>query len=151
LPEVKRTGMVYITRKEHFSSAHRLFRPEFSDEENLRVFGKCSNPLWHGHNYVLMVTVKGEPDPETGFVMDLKKLSRLIDDKVLQKLDHKNINLEVDFMQGKLASTENLAAGIWEALETGINVAGASLFSVKLEETENNIVEYFGATKDKLS
>jgi len=136
--------MVYITRKEHFSSAHRLFRPEFSDEENLTVFGKCSNPCWHGHNYLLMVTVKGEPNPETGFVMDLKTLSRLIDEKVLQKLDHKNINLEVDFMKGILASTENLAVGIWKELEMGVRSAGAILHSVKLEETENNIVEYFG-------
>ena len=136
--------MVYITRKEHFNSAHRLFRPEYSDEENLRVFGKCSNPLWHGHNYVLMVTVKGEPDPETGFVMDLKVLSRLIDDNVLQKLDHKNINLEVDFMTGKLASTENLAIGIWDALEPPVKSEGSCLHSIRLEETENNIVEYFG-------
>jgi 6-pyruvoyltetrahydropterin/6-carboxytetrahydropterin synthase len=136
--------MVYITRKEHFSSAHRLFRQEYSDKENLSVFGKCSNPLWHGHNYILRVTVKGEPNPETGFVMDLKTLSQLIEEKILQKLDHKNINLEVDFMKGKLASTENLAIGIWEELETGVRSAGAILHSVQLEETENNIVEYFG-------
>jgi len=136
--------MVYITRKEHFNSAHRLFRPEYSDEENLRVFGKCSNPLWHGHNYLLMVTVKGEPNPVTGFVMDLKKLSQIIAGKVLEKLDHKNINLEVDFMKGKLASTENLAIGIWDELEPGIKAEGAVLHSVRLEETENNIVEYFG-------
>ncbi|MCX6287072.1 MAG: 6-carboxytetrahydropterin synthase [Bacteroidetes bacterium] len=136
--------MVYIIRKEHFNSAHRLFRPEYSDEENLRVFGKCSNPLWHGHNYVLMVTVKGEPNPETGFVMDLKILSQLIDEKVLQKLDHRNINLEVDFMKDKLASTENLAIGIWEELEPAVHASGAKLHMVRLEETENNIVEYFG-------
>ena len=137
--------MVYITRKEHFNSAHRLFRPEYSDVENLRVFGKCSNPLWHGHNYILMITVKGEPNPETGFVMDLKKLSQIIGDKVLEKLDHKNINLEVDFMKGKLASTENLAIGIWDELEPGLMAAGAVLHSVRLEETENNIVEYLGS------
>lgn len=136
--------MVYITRKEHFNSAHRLFRPEYSDEENLRVFGKCSNPLWHGHNYVLMVTVKGITNPDTGFVMDLKILSRIIEENVLQKLDHRNINLEVDFMKGKLASTENLAIGIWEELFMEVQSAGASLHSVRLEETENNIVEYFG-------
>jgi len=136
--------MVYITRKEHFNSAHRLFRPEYTDEENLRIFGKCSNPLWHGHNYYLMVTVKGEPKLETGFVMDLKKLSRIISDKVIEKLDHKNINLEVDFMKGKLASTENLAIGIWDELEPEILAYGAILHSVRLEETENNIAEYFG-------
>jgi len=136
--------MVYVTRKEHFNSAHRLFRPEYSDEDNMRIFGKCSNPLWHGHNYVLMVTVKGETKPETGFVIDLKLLSRLIEEKVLQKLDHRNINLEVDFMAGKLASTENLAIGIWDQLESAIQAEGADLHSVRLEETENNMIEYFG-------
>jgi len=144
LPQINQSWMVYITRREHFSSAHRLFRPEYSDEENMRVFGKCSNPLWHGHNYVLLITVKGEPKPETGFVMDLKKLSQLIEEKVLVKLDHKNINLEVDFMNGKLVSTENLAIGIWEELEPGVCASGAILHSVKIEETENNSVEYFG-------
>ena len=136
--------MVYITRREHFSAAHRLFLPGYTDEENFTVFGKCSNPLWHGHNYILMVTVKGEPDTETGFVMDLKILSRLIEENILQKLDHKNINLEVDFMKGKLASTENLAIGIWGEIEPLVRNSGANLHSVRLEETENNIVEYFG-------
>lgn len=136
--------MVFITRREHFNSAHRLFRPEFSDEENLRVFGKCSNPLWHGHNYCLMVTVKGEVNPETGFVMDLKTLSRILDETVLQKLDHRNINLEVDFMKGKLASTENLAIAMWNELEPRIKEHGANLHRVRIEETENNIFEYYG-------
>lgn len=136
--------MVFITRKEHFNAAHRLFRPEYSDEENLRVFGKCSNPLWHGHNYRLFVTVKGEPEPETGFVMDLKKLSQIIESKILDKVDHRNINLEVDFMQGKIASTENLAIGIWNELEPEVKANGAELHSVRLEETDNNYVEYFG-------
>ena len=137
--------MVFITRREHFNSAHRLFRPEFSDEENLRVFGKCSNPLWHGHNYCLMVTVKGEVNPETGFVMDLKNLSHILDEYILQKLDHRNINLEVDFMKGKLASTENLAIAIWNEIESLIIKNGAFLHRVRLEETENNIFEYYGA------
>ena len=136
--------MVYISRKEHFNAAHRLFRPEYSDAENLRVFGKCSNPQWHGHNYTLYVTVKGELSDETGFVIDLKKLSELIRDKVIELIDHKNINLEVDFMKGKLASTENLAIGIWNEIAGKIQNLGATLHCVKLEETENNIVEYFG-------
>ena len=136
--------MVYITRKEHFSAAHRLFRADFSDEENLRVFGKCSNPNWHGHNYMLFVTVKGEVNPETGFVMDLKQLSVMIQEKVISMLDHKNINIEVPFMKGKLASTENLAVGIWNELESGVRSAGALLHSVRVEETGNNSVEYFG-------
>jgi 6-pyruvoyltetrahydropterin/6-carboxytetrahydropterin synthase len=136
--------MVYITRKEHFSAAHRLFRPEYSDEENLRVFGKCSNPQWHGHNYTLYVTVKGKVNEMTGFVMDLKQLSRIIQEKVISVLDHKNINLEVPFMKGKLASTENLAIGIWNELARDILAEGAVLYSVKVEETINNTAEYFG-------
>ena len=136
--------MVYITRKEHFNAAHRLFRPEYSDEENLRVFGKCSNPQWHGHNYTLYVTVKGEVNPETGFVVDLKKLSKVVNDKIIEKVDHRNINLEVDFMLGKLASTENLAIGIWNELAPEISSLGAALHCVRIEETENNIAEYYG-------
>jgi 6-pyruvoyltetrahydropterin/6-carboxytetrahydropterin synthase len=136
--------MVYITRKEHFNAAHRLFRPEFSDEENLRVFGKCSNPNWHGHNYNLYVTVKGEVNQNTGFVIDLKILSQIINKRVIEILDHKNINLEVPFMQGKLASTENLAVAIWNELSQDIREQGAILHCIKIEETENNIAEYFG-------
>jgi 6-pyruvoyltetrahydropterin/6-carboxytetrahydropterin synthase len=136
--------MVFITRREHFNAAHRLFRPDYSDEQNLSVFGKCSNPNWHGHNYVLYVTIKGEPDPETGFVANLSKLSSLIRDRILVKLDHKNMNLEVDFMQGKITSTENLAIAIWNELEGEVVMLGASLHSIKIEETENNTAEYFG-------
>lgn len=136
--------MVYITRREHFNAAHRLFRPEFSADENLRVFGKCSNPNWHGHNYILYVTVKGEVNPDTGFVINLKDLSQFIQERILDKVDHKNINLEVDFMKGRLASTENLAITIWGELEEGIREMGGILYSVKVEETENNSVEYFG-------
>ncbi|MBK6962587.1 MAG: 6-carboxytetrahydropterin synthase [Bacteroidales bacterium] len=139
--------MIYITRKEHFNAAHRLFRPEYSDEKNLEVFGKCSNPNWHGHNYELFVTVKGEVNPETGFLINLKELSRIINELVVNKLDHKNVNLEVDFMAGKLASAENLAIAIWEQLEKPVFEAGAEMHSVKLFETERNFVEYFGNTK----
>ncbi len=134
-----------ITRRETFNAAHRLYRPDWDDTKNMEVFGKCSNPRWHGHNYVLYVTVEGAVDLQTGFVMNLKDLSRIIEEHVIQKLDHKNINLEVDFMQGKLASTENLAIGIWQQLEQPVNEAGGSLFCVKLIETENNFVEYFGS------
>jgi 6-pyruvoyltetrahydropterin/6-carboxytetrahydropterin synthase len=136
--------MVYITRKERFNAAHRLFLPEYSDEENLRVFGKCSNPNWHGHNYTLFVTVKGEVNTKTGFVIDLKILSGIINEKVIEIVDHKNINLEVPFMKGKLASTENLAIGIWNELKEDIQKQNAMLHCVRLEETENNIAEYFG-------
>lgn len=136
--------MIYITRRERFNAAHRLFRPEYSDEQNLAVFGKCSNPNWHGHNYTLYVTVKGEINPDTGFLVNLKDLSSLIDKHVIEKLDHRNINLEVNFMAGKLASTENLAIGIWEVLSEPVSSLGASLHSIKLYETENNFAEYFG-------
>ncbi len=136
--------MIYITRRERFNAAHRLFKPEYSDERNLQVFGKCSNPNWHGHNYTLFVTVKGDVNPDTGFLVNLKDLSYLIDQRVIEKLDHRNINLEVDFMDGKLASTENLAIGIWNELAKPITEMGAELHSIKLYETENNFVEYFG-------
>ncbi len=136
--------MIYITRRERFNAAHRLFRPEYSDEKNLEVFGKCSNPNWHGHNYELFVTVKGEVDTKTGFLINLKQLSKIIKEKVIDKIDHKNINLEVDFMADKMASTENLAIAVWEQLEQPIRKLGATLHSVKIYESENNFVEYFG-------
>lgn len=137
--------MIYITRKERFNAAHKLFKEGWSNEKNLEIFGKCSNPNWHGHNYDLFVTVKGKINPETGFVIDLKFLSALIKEKVIDKLDHKNINLDVDFMEGRMASTEVLAEAIWEQLETAIRGEGCSLHCVKLFETENNYVEYFGS------
>lgn len=137
--------MVCITRKEHFNAAHRLFRPEFSDQENYMVFGKCSNPNWHGHNYTLFVTVCGEINPQTGFVVNLKELSKIIRQKIILKVDHKNINLEVDFMKDKFASTENLCVAIWEELEPEISQMGVQLFKVRLEETENNSAEYYGS------
>lgn len=136
--------MIYITRRERFNAAHRLFRPEFSDEKNLKVFGKCSNPNWHGHNYELFVTLKGELDPETGFLINLKELSTLIKKRIIEKIDHKNINLEVDFMQGRMASTENLTISIWEQLEKPVSELGSQLHSVKIYESENNYVEYLG-------
>ncbi len=136
--------MLFITRRERFNAAHKLHREDWSAERNLEVFGKCSNPNWHGHNYELYVTVKGEADPETGFVIDLKFLSRLINDKIINKLDHKNINLDVDFMKGRMASTEILAKAIWEELEAPVRQQGCLLHCVRLFETENNYAEYFG-------
>ncbi len=136
--------MIYITRRERFNAAHRLFREDFSDEKNLKVFGKCSNPNWHGHNYELFVTLKGEINPETGFLVNLKTLSKLIRETVITKLDHKNINLEVDFMKGKLASTENLAVGIWNELYDKIKALNADLHCIKVSESENNSAEYYG-------
>jgi 6-pyruvoyltetrahydropterin/6-carboxytetrahydropterin synthase len=136
--------MIFITRRERFNAAHRLFRNDFSEEKNLEVFGKCSNPNWHGHNYELFVTIKGEINAETGFLVNLKKLSKIIKEVVIVKLDHKNINIEVDFMKGELASTENLAVSIWHELYQPIINLGAELHCVKVTESENNYVEYFG-------
>lgn len=135
---------VYVTRRERFNAAHKLWNDTWSDEKNFEVFGKCANPNWHGHNYELFVTIKGVPKPETGYCMDLKDLSDLIKEKVTEKLDHKNLNLDVDFMQGVRTSTENLVIAIWEQLEDSIATMGCKLHSVKLNETENNFAEYFG-------
>ena len=136
--------MVYITRRERFNAAHRLFREDWSDEKNLKVFGKCSNPHWHGHNYELFVTVKGEVNPETGFVINLKDLSHLLQNKIIDKIDHRNINIEVDFMKGIISSNENLAIAIWNEIEADIKTLEAELESIKIYETENNFVEYRG-------
>ena len=136
--------MIHITRRELFCAAHMLRNENWDDKKNLEVFGKCSNPNWHGHNFELFVTVKGEVNPLTGFVINLMELSNLIEKKVIQKIDHKNINLDVDFMAGKMASTEVLAIAIWEQLEAGVLELGGILHCVKLQETENNFVEYYG-------
>ncbi|MFN8211930.1 MAG: 6-carboxytetrahydropterin synthase [Bacteroidales bacterium] len=136
--------MIYLTRRERFSAAHRMFRPDWTDEENSRVFGKCANPNWHGHNYILFVTVKGEISSETGFVINMTILKTLINEKVLSKLDHKNLNLDVDFMKGRIATTENLATAIWNELYDPLKKEGAILHCIRIEETENNSVEYYG-------
>ena len=137
--------MIYVTRKEHFNAAHKLYNPSWSDEKNEAIFGPCANQNWHGHNYELYITVKGEVDPETGYVIDLKELSRIIKDKIIVRVDHKNLNMDVDFMKGKLASTENFAIEIWNQIVDDINAyQGAELHSVKLYETARNFVEYFG-------
>lgn len=136
--------MIYITRRERFCAAHRMFRNEWSDEENLRIFGKCSNPNWHGHNYVLYVTVKGEPVEDHGFFININTLKHIINDIIIERIDHKNLNLEVSFMNGRIATTENLAIAIWDELKPAIEKEGASLHCIKIAETENNIVEYYG-------
>ena len=136
--------MIYITRRERFTAAHKLFRPEWTDEKNSEMFGGCSNPNWHGHNYDLFITVKGNVNPEMGYVMNLKDLSALIRSKVTDKLDHRNLNLDVDFLKNSMTSTENVAIAIWDQLEKSIAEYGVKLHCVKLIETENNYVEYFG-------
>lgn len=140
--------MLYVSRKEHFNAAHKLYNPKWSKEENQAIFGPCANENWHGHNFELIVTVKGYPDPDTGFVVDMKKLSQLIRTEVIEKLDHKNLNLDVDFLQGKLPSCEVLAREIWQILSPRIGSIArgnpVALHCVKLYETPNNYVEYFG-------
>ena len=136
--------MIYLTRRERFSAAHRMFRQDWSDERNREVFGKCSNPNWHGHNYVLFVTVKGEPAEDHGFVMNTNILKTIILDTIISKIDHRNVNLEVDFMKGKIATTENLAIAIWNELKKPVEIAGAQLHCIRIEETENNSIEYYG-------
>jgi len=135
--------MVYLTRAEHFNAAHKLYNPSWSKEKNDEVFGKCANDNWHGHNYELFVTVKGEPDPDTGFLVDAKKLSTIINQHVIEKLDHRNLNLDVDFMQGKMCSSENLVIEIWNQLQPNLP-ANVQLHCIKLYETPRIYVEYFG-------
>lgn len=136
--------MIFLTRRERFNAAHRMFHPDWDDRKNTEVFGKCSNPNWHGHNYVLYVTVKGEVNPETGYLINFQDLSGIIKREVIDCLDHKNINIEVDFMQNIIPSSENLAIGIWKKLANPLFEIGADLHCIKVEETENNYIEYFG-------
>jgi len=136
--------MIYITRKERFSAAHKLFRKDWDDQKNLEIFGQCANPNWHGHNYSLFVTIKGEIDPETGFLVNLRIISDLIKEHIISKIDHKNANLDVPFLNGIITSTENITISIWNELKPHIEKFNCQLHCVKLQETENNYVEYFG-------
>jgi 6-pyruvoyltetrahydropterin/6-carboxytetrahydropterin synthase len=136
--------MVYVTRRECFNAAHKLYRKDWSEKKNEEVFGPCANPNWHGHNYELFVTVKGKPAKGTGFVINLKELSSIIRKEITNKVDHKNLNLDVPFMKGVLPSAENVAIAFWDILETKVSKLGCKLYSIKLKETENNYVEYFG-------
>lgn len=137
--------MVYISRTEHFNAAHRLFNPNWSDEKNKEVFGPCANHNWHGHNFELIVTVKGEPNADTGFVIDLKLLGEIIKREIIDQVDHKNINLDVPFMQGKMASCEILIMEIWKLLDRALEaVTEARLHRIRLYETSKNFVDYYG-------
>ncbi|MBB6127195.1 6-pyruvoyltetrahydropterin/6-carboxytetrahydropterin synthase [Mucilaginibacter lappiensis] len=137
--------IIHITRRETFNAAHRMYREEWSAEKNEEIFGKCANPNWHGHNYNLFVTVKGEVSYTNGYLIDLKQLKAIIQENAIEKLDHKNLNLDVDFMQGKMVTTELLCMEIFNQLKTPIEInKGVFLHSVRLHETENNSAEYFG-------
>lgn len=132
--------MVTVSRKEHFNAAHRLYNPSWSDEKNEEVFGKCNNPNWHGHNYELVVSLKGEPDPDTGYVYDMKKLSDLVKEHVLDKLDHKNLNLDVTEFKNLNPTAENIAIVIYNSLRDKIDAEYD--MKITLYETERNFVEY---------
>ncbi len=136
--------ITYLTRRERFSAAHRLFKADLNDQENFDLYGQCSHHNWHGHNYELYVTVKGEVDQQTGYLLNLKTLSIIIRKEIIEKVDHKNLNLDVGFLKGIMPSTENLVIAIWETLKQPVIELGAELHKVKLQETENNFVEYYG-------
>lgn len=134
--------MVYLTRKEHFSASHRLHNPDWSDDKNREVYGKCNNPNGHGHNYAMEVTVVGNPSKETGMVIDLKRLSSVINEGIIDKVDHKHMNFDVDFLQGLIPTAENMVIAFWKILYN--NIQGGQLYAIKLYESDNNFVEYRG-------
>lgn len=135
--------MVYITRRETFNAAHKISNAHWSEDKNKVVFGKCANKNWHGHNYILFVTVKGTPDPETGFIINAKVLGDIVKEKIIAKLDHRNLNMDVDFIPSNIhPSSENLVILIWNELKP--HIKGCELHSIKLQETENIYAEYFG-------
>ena len=140
--------MIHVSRRERFSSAHKLWNDQLSDKENDELFDKCAYPNYHGHNYELIVTVKGEIIEKTGYLFDLKKLSRILKESVIKKLDHRNLNVDVDFLEGKITTAENIAVAIWEEIAPIILAEGGKLHKIKLIETENNYVEYYGENPD---
>lgn len=140
--------MIYITRKLEFCASHRLFNPDFSNEKNQAVFGLCNNPNGHGHNYTLEVTVKGEVDPETGMVIDLKSLKKLVQDEIIDWVDHKNLNVDVGFMKDTIPTAENIAIRFWEILEP--KIAKGTLHELKLFESDRNFVVYRGNSIERI-
>jgi len=138
--------MIYVTKRVTFSAAHRLYNPNFSDEENAKVFGLCNNILGHGHNYDLEVTVRGDIHPETGMVIDLTRLKEILMKEIIEKVDHKHLNYDVPFLKNVIPTAENLAVKFWEILEDKIN--DGELYEIKLYESRNNSVTYRGKSVD---
>jgi len=136
--------MVYLTRVEHFNAAHKLWNPEWTEEKNKEIFGKCANENWHGHNYEIHVTIKGEMQKETGFIFNAKRLSVIINQYVCDKIDHRNLNVDVDFMKGQFTTAENLTVNIWKQLQPVLKTEGVELHCIKLMETPRIFVEYYG-------
>ncbi len=137
-----RLQMLYVTKKISFSAAHRLFNPDFTDAQNEEIFDKCNNIMGHGHNYTLEVTVVGIPDPSTGYVIDLKKLKQILKDEIFEYVDHKHLNHDVPFLKGIIPSAENITVVFWDILSPKITTG--KLFKIRLFESENSWVEYFG-------
>jgi 6-pyruvoyltetrahydropterin/6-carboxytetrahydropterin synthase len=135
-------GKVFVTRRETFSASHRLYNPKLSEKQNIEVYDKCASPNGHGHNFVLEITVVGEPQQQTGYVMDLRKLKTIVREEIISKVDHKHLNFDVDFLKGVIPTSENIAKAIWKILTN--KITEATLYSVRLQETENNSVEYRG-------
>ncbi len=135
---------VFITRIVHFNAAHKLHNPKWTEQENLDAFGKCANPNYHGHNYELHVTVKGKVDPDTGYAINASLLKKVMMEKVVDIADHRNLNIDVPFMQGKLTSSENFAIAIWEQIKPDLDKLNTQLYKIKLIETNNIYVEYYG-------
>jgi len=136
--------MLYLTKRFHFSASHRVYNPEWNDKKNFEVFGKCSSPNGHGHNYVLEVTITGKPDAVTGYIMDLSELKKIVYNELIDKIDHKHLNIDVDFMKGINPTVENIVTAFWKIINPKISNSSRKLFSLKLFETENNIAEYRG-------
>lgn len=136
--------MIYLTRKFEFSASHRIYDPSLSNEDNYKLFGKCSNPNGHGHNYVLEVTVSGEINPGTGYIIDIKDIKTIVNREIIDKVDHKNLNIDVEFMSGVIPTTENIVFKFWKVIVDKINSDNRKLYSLKLFETPNNSVEYRG-------
>lgn len=134
--------MIYVTRKSTFSAAHRLYNPTFSDERNQAVFDKCNNPRGHGHNYVLEVTVRGLPDPLTGYVIDLKELKDILEEVIIDKVDHKHLNYDVDFLRGTIPTVENLCVAFWDQLRD--RLPSGELHRIRLYESDQNVADYYG-------
>jgi len=136
--------MIYVTRIEHFNAAHQLWNPDWSDEKNEDFYGKCANKNYHGHNYELHVTVKGEVNPETGFLINAKALSQLIKDIIIEEADHRNLNVDVPFMKGKMTSAENFTIAIWDELKAEVEKLNCKMHYIKLVETPKIYIEYYG-------
>lgn len=136
--------LVYITRRARFNAAHKLWNPQWSAEQNFEVFGKCAGENWHGHNFDVYVTLKGEIDPETGYFINFNDLKAIMKERIEEPLDHKNLNLDVPWLAGKQTSTEVLAMGIWHEMADGLAAYPCSLHRVRVWETENNYADYYG-------